>query len=114
MRHERDSAYLLDMLGSARLALSYMSGMDRAAFVDNIQCQDSVVRRLEIIGEAARHVSEATREALPALPWHQIIGMRNLLIHDYADVDFEVVWDTVHRDLPRLIAAIAPLVPPES
>lgn len=68
------------------------------------QCQDAVIRRLEIIGEAARRISPETRARLPQLPWEAMIGMRNILIHEYDDVDLMIVWDTVQKDLPRLVA----------
>ena len=72
-----------------------------------------MIRLLEIIGEAAAHVSLSTREAHPDIPWHEMIGMRHRLIHEYFRVDLRVVWETVQRDLPQVIALIEPLVPPE-
>lgn len=79
-----------------------------------MQLQDAVIRRLEIIGEAARRVSDAKRQEWSHLPWQQMIGMRNIVIHKYDDVDLIAVWDTVMNDLPDLIHKIEPLVPPES
>ena len=90
-----------------------MQGKTEAAFVKDTQCQDAVIRRLEIIGEAARRLSEHTRGSLPTLPWDLMIGMRNLMIHEYDDVDLGVVWHTVQDDLPGLVAAIESLVPPD-
>jgi uncharacterized protein with HEPN domain len=110
---ERDRIYLLDILEAARLAIAYVEDITVEAFLQDIQCQDAVIRRIEIIGEAARRVSPESRVALPALPWSSMIGMRNFLIHDYDDIDLQVVWQTVHRDLPHLITLIEPLVPPE-
>jgi len=75
--------------------------------------QNAVMRPLEIIGEAARLVSQQTRQAHPEIPWEQMIGMRNRLIHEYFRVNLKTVWETVQNDLPRLIALIEPLVPPE-
>jgi uncharacterized protein with HEPN domain len=108
----RDTAYLLDILEAARLAAAYVSAKTREEFLRDTQCQDAVIRRLEIIGEAARRVSAETRAALPALPWSAMINMRNLMIHEYDHVDLAVVWDTVQQHLPTLIRSIAPLVPP--
>lgn len=110
---ERDQAFLLDILQSARMALSYLHGLDREEFLVDTMRQDSVLRRLEIIGEAARRVSAQTRSAHPGIPWKEMVSMRNLVIHDYDDVDLDIVWDTIHRDLPHLIREIEPLVPPE-
>ena len=107
----RDAACLLDILLSARLARSYVVGKTREAFAADRQCQDAVVRRLEVIGEAARRVSTAGRAALPGLPWRQMVGLRNRMIHEYDRVDVAVVWETVTRDLPALIAALEGVVP---
>ena len=109
-----DRAYLLDILESARLALDYLRGVSKEAFSQNTQLQDSVIRRIEIIGEAARRVYPDTREELAELPWAEMIGMRNMMIHDYDDLDPEIIWDTVQNDLPGLITRIAPHVTPKS
>jgi len=109
----RDHTYLLDILEAARLALGYVRCVSQDAFLRDVQLQDSVIRRLEIIGEAARRISEATRETIPGIPWSEMIGMRNLTIHQYDNVDLEIVWDTVQHNLPKLIAQIQPLIPPE-
>jgi uncharacterized protein with HEPN domain len=69
-----------------------------------------VIRRLEIIGEAARRVSESFRLSHAGLPWAEMIGMRNLLIHEYDDVDMHVVWQTVLTELPRLAAQMEELL----
>ena len=103
---QRDIASLYDIQESARLALAYLEGIDLESFVHDNQVQDAVIRRLEIIGEAARRVSEETRAAYPALPWRQMIGMRNQMIHMYDGVDIDAVWRTVQDDLPPLLAAL--------
>ncbi len=108
----RDAEYLLDILEAARLAIAYLAGKTREEFLRDTQCQDAVIRRLEIIGEAARRLSEEARITLPHLPWAAIIGMRNLMIHQYDDVDLMVVWDTVKNRLSSLVNSIEPLVPP--
>jgi uncharacterized protein with HEPN domain len=70
------------------------------------------MRQLGIIGEAARKVSQETRNAHPEIPWSEIIGMRNRLIHEYSRINLQRVWDTIQNDIPRLITLIEPLVPP--
>ncbi len=87
---ERDRTYLLDIFEAAKLAISYVGNKMEQEFLADIQCQDSVIRRFEIIGEAARRVSEATRIEHPELPWSEMIGMRNILIHEYDDVDLAI------------------------
>ncbi len=108
---QRDEAYLLDILESAKIALSYVLGKDWDEFYEDIQCQDAVIRRLEIIGEAARRVSQMTREAYPHLPWREMASMRNLVIHEYDVVDIQQVWETVQNDLPILIEELSKIVP---
>jgi len=108
----RDEVYLLDILDAAKLALEYVCGKTREEFLADVQLQDAVIRRLAIIGEAAKRVSEATRESLPGLPWRQMVGMRNIVVHEYDDVDLSVVWDAVTRDLPPLVSELAQRLPP--
>ncbi len=100
---KRDQAYFFDIAEAARLAVSYVEQTTREEFLSDTKSQDSVIRRLEIIGEAARRISEETRKAYPGLPWKEMIGMRNFLIHDYDDVDIQIVWKTVKKDLPDLL-----------
>lgn len=110
---QRDDAYLLDVLIAARRALRFLEGMTWEEFEQSDLHQNAVMRPLEIIGEAARLVSQPTRDAHPEIPWAQMIGLRNRLIHEYFRVNLVTVWDTVQNDLPPLIALIEPLVPPE-
>jgi uncharacterized protein with HEPN domain len=109
----RDSAYLLDIFEAAKLALNYLEGKEKEEFFKDIQCQDAVIRRLEIIGEAAGRVSAATTTTFPNLPWKKMVNMRNIMIHEYQDVDLGIVWDTVQNDLPPLISLLEPLIPKE-
>lgn len=107
---QRDRQYLLDMLESAKLATLYIAEKTRTEFASDIQLQDAVIRRLAIIGEAARRVSDSTRQTLPTVPWVEIGGMRNRLIHEYDDLDLEIVWDTVKRSLPSLIEELEKII----
>jgi uncharacterized protein with HEPN domain len=93
--------------------LSYLEGKTKEEFFKDIQCQDAIIRRLEIIGEAAERVSMATTTKFQNLPWKKMVGMRNIMIHEYEDVDLDIVWDTVQSDLPPLANLIAPLIPEE-
>ncbi|MGB3492094.1 MAG: HepT-like ribonuclease domain-containing protein [Elainellaceae cyanobacterium] len=92
---QRDLQFLLDMQQSAELIMTYTADVGKAEFVDNVQLQDAVIRRLLIIAEAARRVSEATRQSLPAVSWLEIDGMRNRLVHEYDDVNLNIVWDVI-------------------
>jgi uncharacterized protein with HEPN domain len=109
----RDEAYLLDILIAARKALDFLEGMSWEDFVKSELHQSAAMRPLEVIGEAARRVSRETRDAYPKIPWEQMIGMRNRLIHEYFRVNLVTVWETVQNDLPSLIERVEPLIPPE-
>lgn len=109
-----DAAYLLDMLLAERDALSFTEGMSYEEFAHVRRTQLSVLKSVEIVGEAAAHVSEDNLRAHPAIPWRETVGMRNRLVHAYFDIDLPSVWSTVHDDLPGLIARLEPLIPPET
>lgn len=106
-----EEGYLLDMLLAAREARGFVVGMSWEAFESSRLHQNAVLKSLEVIGEAAGRISMATRTAHPEIAWADIVGMRNRLVHGYFEVDLGKVWETVHHDMPSLIALIEPLVP---
>ncbi len=110
----RDEVYLLDMLIAARKARGYAAGMSWEEFGKSEVHQEAVVRMLEIVGEAARRVSESMRATLPSVPWRQVIGMRNFLVHEYFRIDRRTVWETLERDVPDLIRVLERVVPPSA
>lgn len=110
---ERDAALLLDMLLAARDAMGFVAGMEEAAFLESRLHQNAVIRALEVLGEAAGKVSAGVRAAHPELPWREMTAMRHRLIHGYAEVRLDLVWAVVRDHLPGLVAALAPLVPPD-
>ena len=110
---ERDTALLLDMLLAAQDACTFTAGMTADAFTGSRLHQNAVIRSLEVIGEAAGKVSASTQAGHPEIPWRDCTAMRNRLIHGYADIRLDLVWTVVQDRLPSLIAALAPLVPPE-
>lgn len=111
---QRDLQFLLDMLQSAELILTYMTHVSKNEFAANVQLQDAVIRRLLIIAEAARRVSDETRQVLPNISWQEMNGMRNRLVHEYDDVNLSIVWDTVQAKIPPLIKELKSQIPPES
>jgi uncharacterized protein with HEPN domain len=92
------------MLEAAREAMAFSQGRDRDDLDQSRLLTYALVRCLEIIGEAAACVSQDSKDYLPLLPWPQIVGMRNRLIHAYFEVDTDMVWRTVSEDLPLLIS----------
>ena len=111
---ERDGAYLLDMLLAARDAVDFAGRITYSQFQDSRLHQNAILKAVEIVGEAASHVSSGMRESHPDIPWREIVGMRNRLVHVYFDVDIDIVWRTVKEDLPVLIAQLERIVPPNS
>jgi uncharacterized protein with HEPN domain len=109
----RDETYLLDILIAANKALRFVEGIDRKDFEDNEVIQNAVMRPLEIIGDASARVSKEFRKAHAEISWKEMVGLRNRLIHEYFRIDVAAVWDTIHKDLPKLIELIEPLVPRE-
>jgi uncharacterized protein with HEPN domain len=109
----RDDALLLHILLAARKIVRRTEGKTLSDFESDEILQDSIVRQIGIIGEAANNVSREFRRAHPEISWADIIGMRHRIIHDYMKIDWSRVWDTATDDLPRLIRDIEPLVPPE-
>ena len=101
--------YLVDIRDSIEKILSYTSA-GREAFFSDPRTQDAVLRNIEIIGEAVKGVTDETRTAHPEVPWREMAGMRDRIIHDYFRVDLDVVWDVVSRDLPPLREKIGSLL----
>ncbi len=111
---QRDLQFLLDMLQSAELVVTYTSGCSKDAFIEDIQLQDSVIRRLLVIAEAARRVSETTRQTLSNIAWAEINGMRNRLVHEYGDINLNIVWDVIQTEIPTTIEILKSYIPPET
>ena len=80
----------------------YVSALDREGFFGDQRTVDAVIRNLEVVGEAARHIPEEIQARYPSLPWNEMRSMRNLLAHAYFLVDLDVVWKTVQDDLPEI------------
>jgi uncharacterized protein with HEPN domain len=97
---------LRDILEAARLIASYVGDTTETAFHGDIQKQDAVIRRIEIIGEAAAHLTEETRRAIPELPFRKMRGMRNIVAHDYANVDLKIVWEVATSHVPQIRAVL--------
>ena len=112
MTSERTSEdYLRDILDYAEKAERFLLGIPSAeALQEDERTLLAVVRALEVVGEAAKRVSQDLRRKHPQVPWRGMTGMRDKVIHGYFGVDVEVVWRTVHEDLPPLRKAISALL----
>ena len=103
MLQPKDRIRLQHMLDHATEALNMIKGRNREDLDNDRQLNLSLVRLLEIVGEAASRTSESTRSSHSELPWIQIIGLRNRLIHGYDEVDFDILWTILQEDLPPLV-----------
>jgi len=105
-----DLVSMRDMESHAREAVALMGDVDAEALGKNRVLQLALTRLVEIVGEAANRVSQETRQAYTQIPWPQIIGMRNRLVHGYDVIDYDLLHDTIRMDLPPLIGALAEVV----
>ena len=103
MSRRTDTELVDDILGAAQRVMTYVSGMSYDTFVADTKTQDAVIRNIEIIGEAAKNLSQSARAKLPEVPWRQMAGSRDRLIHDYSGVNIDIVWQIAHSDLPRVL-----------
>jgi uncharacterized protein with HEPN domain len=102
----KDNAYLADILEAAKAIQRFTDKVSLENFKSNEEKYEAVNRKFEIIGEAARHLSPEARNLFPEIPWKLVTAMRNILIHDYDDVDLDVVWATVQRDIPPMLISL--------
>jgi uncharacterized protein with HEPN domain len=111
MRHD-DLVYIGHMLDSARKARAKIGEKTRENYDQDENLRLALAYLVQIIGEAASRVSLAFREAHPEIPWKNIIGTRHHVVHDYLDVDYDIVWNAVNIHLPPLISALEKIVSP--
>jgi len=109
----RDYAYLFDILDSARAAMSYAGGKTWKQFSTDHLLQDAIVRRLEIIGKASGRISAETQKKYPQLPWQEMKGMCNRIIHEYDSIELDIIWDIIQKDLPILVSELEKTIPVE-
>ena len=112
--HRDDEIRLHHMLDAAREAVSFVRDRVRGDLEIDRQLVLSLVKDIEIVGEAAAQITESARTQAPEIPWQRIVAMRNRLVHVYFSINLDIVWQTVQQDLPILIAQLERTVSPES
>jgi len=103
---ERDLSLLWDMLEAAKDVVSFTKDVKYIDFETDKKLRYAVERQILVIGEAAKHVSEGTKNAYPDIPWNNIIGMRNVLAHEYGEILTSRIWSTAKNNLPELTSNI--------
>lgn len=103
---DRDSQYRQDILEAIAKVQQSTQGFTYEFFINDADAFDACVRRLEIIGEAVKHLSDDFKASIPGIPWKDIAGFRDKAIHDYASIHAGIVWETIETDLPQLQAAL--------
>ncbi|HJX26598.1 MAG TPA: DUF86 domain-containing protein [Thermoanaerobaculia bacterium] len=104
---KRDSDLLMeDILEAVRKISRYTDGMAQSDFLQDEKTIDAVVRNLEVVGEATRHLPEDFISRHPDVPWRQIAGLRNRIVHEYFGLDLEIIWQVIRHDLPTLQARL--------
>ena len=106
-----DAVRIRHMVEAAQSAQQFVVGRQRSDLDTDTMLLFAVVQAIQIVGEAASKISRGTRSAEPSVPWAQIIGMRNRLVHAYADIDHDVVWKSVTEEIPALLPLLLPLLP---
>ena len=108
---DKDPVRLRHMLRYAKEAVETVQGINRTDLDHSRLLQLAIVRLIEVVGEAAARVTRETQQDHPNVPWPQITGIRNRLIHGYDVVDLDIVWETVTRDFPLLITQLERIIP---
>ncbi|MDJ0729125.1 MAG: DUF86 domain-containing protein [Crocosphaera sp.] len=107
----RDKEIILDIVKACRLILVFTREMNQDDFLEDEKTQSSVLYQIIIIGEGVNRLSETFKANYPNIPFAKIKGMRNRVTHEYKEVDMEIVWKAIEKDIPELLTQLTPLIP---
>ena len=109
-RLRRDSDYLADLHEAVRRIVAYTAELSYEQFLSDLKTQDAVIRNLQVMGEAAKKLSPVVRRAHPGIPWKQMAGMRDRIVHEYFGVNYDIVWTVARDELPSLLPQIVAIL----
>ncbi len=104
------SFFLKDIAEACKHIQEFTKGMDFEAFLKDEKTSSAVIRKIEIIGEAAKNIPESLRKKYSHIPWKQMAGMRDILIHSYFKIDYNLVWGTIETDIPSIISSVSQIL----
>ncbi|MCT7980764.1 HepT-like ribonuclease domain-containing protein [Laspinema olomoucense] len=106
----QDLESLIDIENAAKRILRYASGIEPPELITNDEKVSAILYQITIIGEATKRLSMEFRQHHPEIPWRNLAGMRDVIVHEYDQVDLDIVWDVIHREIPKLLVQLEPLV----
>jgi uncharacterized protein with HEPN domain len=110
--NNRDAASIWDMVQAIRRIQEFTAGLSFDDYQASILIQSAVERQLEILGEAAARVSETLRQTYPEIHWRRTVGLRNIIIHRYDEIQQDIIWNIITTELATLLTQLQPLLPP--
>ncbi|MFQ5852863.1 MAG: DUF86 domain-containing protein [Candidatus Binatia bacterium] len=102
----RDPDYFSDILEAMQRIISYTGGLSYEQFMEDRRTQDAVVRNIEVIGEAVKRLSSSLKKQHPTIPWKDMAGMRDKVIHDYFGINYDIVWTVTSEEIPKLVPSV--------
>ncbi len=106
----RDPESLIDIANAIKRILRYTHGISRVDLEANDEKLSAILYQITIIGEATKRLSQPLRQQYPEIPWREMAGMRDVIVHQYDQLDFDVVWDVIQNRLPKLLSSIEVLL----
>ena len=106
----RDLESLIDIEAAAQAILRFSQGIEFSDLIDNEEKTSAILHQLTIIGEATKRLSMPFRQTYPEVPWRDLAGMRDIIVHQYDQIDFEVIVDVIDNELPQLLADLKPII----
>jgi uncharacterized protein with HEPN domain len=110
----RDKEYLSDVREAMHRVVAYVQGLTFEEFMNDAKTQDAVIRNLQVMGDAIKKLSSRLREAHPEIPWREIAGMRDKVVHEYFGINYDIVWTVVDQEVPMLLLQIDDIADQES